>query len=428
MEQSVKLIESLIKKYNSKKYKPVFTIDEIPEAVEYYPGVGRLFKKGKHYGQRKLLLSEVQFLTQHPNKYFVYAGAAPSHKGLMLAKLFPNIKMLFFDPRPFQIYINEKHEIWDESEHPIIKKCDVNALDDITTNIDNDSHQLFLFNAYFTDDVAVKLSKVQDDLSFMSDIRTKRNEKHATAPVDIDILWNLAQQFIWTKLTNAKASCLKFRQIFYDQKAEDFERLAKTEPYMSTFSRANQLGIDFVHDYNAGELHYPEGISYLQAWPGQSSTEVRLHLLRDAKIIDHDLHDFEDKLHFYNCVYRMHANISDYPEFLGIDAKKCYDASNDLAIETKIWKDYLEHAGQPSKKSDIKKMVEKLSEFTKTLCDENTSSKHGGAENTAGILVILIVLIVLILLLAVQIFGKFGKFTKMLNVSENFDSLLFWKK
>ncbi len=423
MEQSVKQIESLVKKYSTGKHKPVLTVDEIPESVKYFPGVGRLFKNGRHYGQRKLLLSEAQFLTQHTNKYFVYAGAAPSNKGLLLAKLFPGVKMLFFDPRDFEIFINKNHDVWDGSEHPIIKKCQPADLDDLDSII-GDSHQLFLFNTHFTDDIADKLKVLGDDMSFMSDIRTKRNEKKAAAPVDIDILWNLAQQFTWSRLIGAAASCLKFRQIFYDQNQEDFERLAATEPYKSTFAKANQLGVDFISDYHAKRLVYPEGMSYLQAWPGQSSTETRLHILHNAKIIDHDLNDFEDKLHFYNCVYRTHANIVDYPEYLGADAKKCYDKSNDMALEVLIWKDYVDKFG-----GKVEDMITELSDYTKTLCDEGsqpTSLKNaknskktpktggdggGSGSNTEGIRILVVVVVILILIVIILLSNIFSNFS-----------------
>jgi hypothetical protein len=54
-------------------------------------------------GQRKLLLSEIEFLTlfARPGDVVVYAGAAPGYHIPYLLDLFPFIKMVLVDPRQF---------------------------------------------------------------------------------------------------------------------------------------------------------------------------------------------------------------------------------------------------------------------------------------------------------------------------------------
>lgn len=58
-----------------------------------------------HWGQRKLLLSEIEFLTlysQHSsNMLVVYAGAAPGTHTNFLANLFPHLRFVLVDPAPF---------------------------------------------------------------------------------------------------------------------------------------------------------------------------------------------------------------------------------------------------------------------------------------------------------------------------------------
>eukprot|EP01012_Entosiphon_sulcatum_P005660 TRINITY_DN1254_c0_g1_i4.p2 TRINITY_DN1254_c0_g1~~TRINITY_DN1254_c0_g1_i4.p2 ORF type:complete len:801 (+),score=102.49 TRINITY_DN1254_c0_g1_i4:5033-7435(+) len=63
-----------------------------------------------HCGQVKLLLSEIEFLTQHctgPDCLVLYAGAAPGIHIPYLASLFPHAKFELVDPAPFQIEPNK---------------------------------------------------------------------------------------------------------------------------------------------------------------------------------------------------------------------------------------------------------------------------------------------------------------------------------
>jgi hypothetical protein len=57
-----------------------------------------------HWGQRKLLLSEVEFLTSAVGPspaHVVYAGAAPGTHLTLLAALFPLVRFTLVDPSPF---------------------------------------------------------------------------------------------------------------------------------------------------------------------------------------------------------------------------------------------------------------------------------------------------------------------------------------
>ena len=60
-----------------------------------------------HWGQRKLLMSEIEFLlmTQTPKKNctVVYAGAAPGTHVQVLAEMFPSHTFILIDPAPFTV-------------------------------------------------------------------------------------------------------------------------------------------------------------------------------------------------------------------------------------------------------------------------------------------------------------------------------------
>jgi hypothetical protein len=60
-------------------------------------------KKDLHWGQRKLLMSEIDFLTKYYNhydkrkKYLLYIGASPGHHINYLIKMFPDINYILYD-------------------------------------------------------------------------------------------------------------------------------------------------------------------------------------------------------------------------------------------------------------------------------------------------------------------------------------------
>ncbi|CAE8637950.1 unnamed protein product, partial [Polarella glacialis] len=60
-------------------------------------------KSTVHWGQRKLCLAELEFLTQFASEAsrLVYAGAAPGDHLAFLCRLFPEIQVDGYDPRPF---------------------------------------------------------------------------------------------------------------------------------------------------------------------------------------------------------------------------------------------------------------------------------------------------------------------------------------
>ena len=65
---------------------------------------------GLHLGQRKLLLTEVNFLTNYSDlsKNIIYIGAAPGHHIEFLSTLFPDHTFYLYDPRDFAIGKTDK--------------------------------------------------------------------------------------------------------------------------------------------------------------------------------------------------------------------------------------------------------------------------------------------------------------------------------
>ena len=131
----------------------------------------------RHWGQRKLLLSEILFLTRwgHKSKKIIYAGAAPGCHIPFLSSLFPEHKFVLVDPNPFQITENENIQI---------------------------------INDYFTDELAAGF---KEDVLFISDIRTADWRQMNPAENEEYIIKDNNSQMKWIQLMQPAKSMLKFR-------------------------------------------------------------------------------------------------------------------------------------------------------------------------------------------------------------------------
>lgn len=130
----------------------------------------------QHLGQRKLLLSEIDFFNRHASGgasiTAVYAGAAPGTHIILLKKMYPNTTFHLYDRAPFD---------------PILRKFD----------------GIHLHSELMTDDVAQKMAG--SDL-FISDIRTTTQSP--------SIISDMRMQESWVKTMKPKMAQLKFRLPF----------------------------------------------------------------------------------------------------------------------------------------------------------------------------------------------------------------------
>lgn len=141
-------------------------------------GRGREVKTVEHWGQRKLLLSEIEFLTLFYERELtvVYAGAAPGkHINFMAEALFPKMRFILIDPRDFDAWNTRRVTIRQE---------------------------------YFTDEMAREYADTRT--IFISDVRV--NE---AAKMDQDVreeaqLNDMYLQQGWARLLRPIATMLKF--------------------------------------------------------------------------------------------------------------------------------------------------------------------------------------------------------------------------
>ena len=287
-----------------------------------------------HWGQRKLLLSEIEFLTKYYKKfdyqvsenqtgsnyshntsiiekaelppiYVIYAGAAPGTHILYLSKLFPNVYFELYDPRKFS---NK------------LKNC----------------QRIKTHEQYFTEDIASEW-KSEDHkdktILFISDIRT----------CDIEIM-----------NSDKIEECIKID----NQSQKDWYYIIK--PELSMFK--------FRLPYNSdGETEYLIGDIYIQAYAPAASTETRLIVNKNAKLKKYSDREFEEQMYYFNNYKRIlnyNNALYDIPDNEKCGIKNNYDGSSEVYILEEYNK-LMDYANNT--KDSVLKIIRMINEISQEL-------------------------------------------------------------
>ena len=249
-------------------------IDDFPK-IPYYEVNGNILRTTRHFGQRKLLLSEIEFLTIMYNKYnlmkydkviLLYVGAAPGYHIPILINLFPNLYCHLYDPQPFTI--NNKYHI--------------KIIQDFFTNKDVDKYY--------------KKTLKNKKILFISDIRDPFYDKERVDQLQNDM--RLQQK--WAIDIKPLGAMFKFRLLFDDNNTK-----------------------------------YLIGDSYLPVWGRLTTTETRLICNKDdtnnwTKFKLYNNKDHEQRMFYFNNCYRMslfNHNVHNVPGIC-----HCYDCTSEVVI------------------------------------------------------------------------------------------------
>jgi len=286
---------------------------ELKSDFEAY--AGGEFKTVLHWGQRKLLLSEIEFLTLFANnnisninnnnvkdnddgdkQVVVYVGAAPGRHIPYLSDLFPQLIFHLYDPVKFDITANNKIKIFQQ----------------LFSNADAEKY-------------------VGQNILFISDIRSVDYESVSEDEYHKGILRDLQTQEQWYITIQPYKALLKFR-----------------------------------FPYTNDQTDYLDGDVYFQAWSPVSSTETRLvpsgftvdyntgKSIVNKKVYDHI--KYEQQLYYYNNVTRVAL----YPH--NVKSKEldhCYDCQ----CEIHTLGQYLKAYGYPYSTTDISEMSSEITHF-----------------------------------------------------------------
>ncbi len=230
-----------------------------------------------HWGQRKLLLSEIEFLCiyfeRFPRAYndivVVYAGAAPGTHILLLRSLFPNIQFVLYDPARFDSAI-----------------CDVPG---ITTNQELFTNETCLF---------LKDKYVNNVILFISDIRTADTITMSSEEIEERVAQDQQMQMEWYHILDPVMAMFKFRL-----------------------------------PWNDSTTSYLKGDIYFQTYAPLTSTETRLIVEQNAPLTDYDNKAYEEQMFYFNKYLRE----SHYLIEENTDSKP---VMYDVAVEEYILKKY----------------------------------------------------------------------------------------
>lgn len=287
-------------------------------------------KTNVHRGQRKLLISEVQLLTEYYKKskehpVVIYVGAAPGIKNIILTRMFPYVKFVLFDGAKFNERLKE----------PKYKKVfEIHEGDD----------------GFFTTEKCKQLveRKAFGDrpIIFISDIRLGENDFEGGVARD------MALQKEWVQILKPELSLLKFRL-----------------PYTMKHGET---------------LKYMKGTLFYGIWAKPNSGETRL-LVRKRDIkkeIEYDFKKYEEALVFHNKYTRSFC----FSKEVKAEYKKYVDDGNycacyDCIAEMKVIENYLKSDGIPFKRFDsIVEMLGPLPWPTTNSRSVNLDSKLGASH------------------------------------------------
>ena len=299
---------------------PVFsrTLEENAEEMEYRSSWdmynGNMRKTRLHWGQRKLLMAEIEFLTligreNLRDALVVYAGAAPGTHMTYLCGLFPEVKFLLVDPAPFQVKA---------------------------------SAQVAIIYDLFTDEMARVIASVCDvhtPVYFISDVRSTDPTSGQTREImEGQVFSDHVDQMRWHELMGSRRSMLKFRL-----------------------------------PWNTAQTEYLDGDIYLPVWGTRTTTECRLitHEQFPCKKKVYDNVKLERQMMYFNNVTRH----SLFPHRVvggeGID--HCYDCTAECHILGRYLEAYPERQdaakGVCGTVSDMSRGVSRRLSSRRTLLD-----------------------------------------------------------
>ena len=314
-----------------------------------YIGDARDFQSRCHWGQKKLVLSEIQFLTKVCQKLntkslkdyaVVYVGAAHGFHFPILYNLFPELIWILYDPGKFS---KEAHM------HP-------------------EKQKVKIFNQFFTDETLDHARKNAENrkILFISDIRLTPNEEA--------VMKDMISQAKWGTELGADYMLLKYKPPYEDENTKQFKT-----------NTIDDLQINPKHIKNP-ELKaddktflYLKGDVYIQLFAHIHSVELRLMVEKVNGKYELDTINYgeiEKKMFYFNTNLRTSWSTENYDFLHYIPG---YDSSIECVMEYLIIKNYYEYLHNIKdnniiiqKMFDMAYFLERLARTTFINCNYDT--------------------------------------------------------
>ena len=316
-DQNLATAEASINEEKWENFTPRYKVISSDDLEKSYQPRGGLKKTSVSWGQRKLALSIVQFLSDHwdkqivPNPILLYIGAAPGNNiEYIMTNLFPDFTVHLYDPREMKVSPTDK---------------------------------MVVHKQLFTDETALQWSN-RNDVFLMSDIRSVDSLSTDEDTREKGIWEDMQLQARIYETVRPVRAMLKFRLPYYIEKVT---------------SRYSE---------------YLYGLVYRGIWARQRSTETRLVPMTNSDGIDriswdnlkyesqmyyHNV-EVREKVSFRNPFYNEDDNESKTPVD-GIELTNDYDSIS----ETIVWRDYLRKVGGKdiATLENVRKLSRALTQF-----------------------------------------------------------------
>jgi hypothetical protein len=383
-------LEDIKKYFENKIQQPFYEASQLSKMP--YRRSDNIFT-GCHAGQRKLLMTEIQFYCNIPeNSIIVYSGSASGEHTKVILEMFPGIKLILIDPAYHNIdydytviYQNPaiinpanlsefKGRLHDKDED-VVKHAkrlttaltingdrrdmfypsDVEMIkfkkdhDNFGQKIRDSDCRVYIIQDYLTSDLADILEECNlGDICYVSDIRSTMLDKH---PTDADYIWNDALQLYFIKKLRPLFSMLKFHPPYFNtesvEKLCDPEERSKNNMLLMMYNdieKVKAFDIDMLEHYSKGVYYYFNNLKiYLQAWAPVNSSETRLILSRDnidQPYILYDHADWDNRFYYLRFI-RSFGYFDMFYKYVKHHKNNPYDGCFDSMLEMFILGKYL---------------------------------------------------------------------------------------
>eukprot|EP01138_Halocafeteria_seosinensis_P001520 gb/GECG01001558.1/.p1 GENE.gb/GECG01001558.1/~~gb/GECG01001558.1/.p1 ORF type:complete len:452 (+),score=53.80 gb/GECG01001558.1/:1-1356(+) len=294
-----------------------------------------LMKTVIHWGQRKLFLAELEFLTEwycssaagSKKATVLYAGAAPGTHIPYLASLFPQFYFILIDPLEFSIQESGLSAAEEDNESSSIKRrCGVNV--QIRQEFFTKKHAEYYANK----------RQRNESLLFICDVRTADCRVLSEEETETAIQDDMSQQQYWTTLLQPDASMLKFRL-----------------------------------PWSPGTTDYLQGEMKLPVWGPPTTTEGRLVVKGppfDQQAWDHE--KYMEQMFYFNTVTRLssyeHPVHAKKAQQHGLD--HCYDCTAEISILSR----YLNNV--EGREPSVQELVSMVRQISKQCSNTGRTLQH----------------------------------------------------
>eukprot|EP00435_Cladocopium_sp_Y103_P026494 s1336_g6.t1 len=185
-----------------------------------------------HWGQRKLILAEIEFLTLYYERASWYAGAAPGTHIAFLAKMFPKLHFDLIDCRPFSRKLEEEAKELQDGQGEV---------------------RIRMRQELFTEELAKEYAK-KEGVLFISDVRASKDDEFHPSVLERQLGWS----WRFRGCQEAVEEDMKLQMSWHLQ----------IKPLASSFK--------FRLPWGPGSTEYLKGRIYLPVWGPETTTESRL--------------------------------------------------------------------------------------------------------------------------------------------------------